>query len=90
MNLIEQVKQFLFRRQRAYQHTFPKESELAQMVLADLAKFCRANESTFHADPRVSATLDGRREVFLRVQNHLKLDSKALFKLYARKDLSNE
>lgn len=36
-------------------------------VLADLRKFCRVDRSTFEADPRAHALLEGRREVALRI-----------------------
>lgn len=39
----------------------------ARKVLADLRKFCRVDRSTFEADPRVHALLEGRREVALRI-----------------------
>src|SRR5512146_1060172 len=44
-----------------------------EMVLADLARFCRANEPCFMKDDRYHALLEGRREVWLRIQNELKL-----------------
>ena len=43
----------LARRKRAYQLAFQNPAQNA--VLIDLAKFCRANETTFHADPRLHA-----------------------------------
>lgn len=48
----------------------------------DLARFCRADQSTFHADARVHAVLEGRREVWLRIQEHLRLSDEELFTLY--------
>lgn len=74
------IRNFLFNRQRAYQATF--NSEMGKVVLADLARFCRAHESTFHRDVRLAANLDGRREVFLRIAQHLELDSETLWQLY--------
>lgn len=72
---------FLRRRRRAYLLTF--NSGFAQQeVLMDLAKFCRANETTFNADPRIHAVLEGRREVWLRITQHLHLTSEQLFALY--------
>lgn len=65
-------------------------SEAGQRVLADLAKFCFANESTFHADPRAHAFAEGRREVFLRIQHQLKLTNEQVWALYGRKDLTHE
>jgi hypothetical protein len=84
-SLIERMRHFVFNRQRAYIHTFDLKSEVNQQVLSDLAKFCRAGESTFHTDPRVHAVLEGRREVWLRIQNHLKMDSETLYSLLERK-----
>lgn len=43
------------------------------IVLADLKDFCRAERSAFHADPRIHAMLEGRREVFLRIREHTDL-----------------
>jgi hypothetical protein len=40
------------------------------MVLEDLAQFCRANQSCFDPDPRIHAVLEGRREVWLRIQEY--------------------
>lgn len=79
------AKDFLRSRQQAYLFTFPKENVLAQKVLEDLAHFCRANESTFHPDPRTHAVLEGRREVWLRIQHHLNLSDEELWELYSRK-----
>ena len=82
-NLLERAKNHLFRRQRSYQLTFSH--EVAKDVLADLATFCRANASTFHSDPAVARQLDGRREVWLRIQKHLNLSSQQLWEIYERK-----
>lgn len=73
---------FLKRRRSAYQQTFGKNNFAAQDVLMDLSQFCRANQTTFHPDPRVSAILQGRHEVWLRISNHLHLSSEQLFALY--------
>jgi len=50
-----------------------------QFVLDDLKKFCRANRSTFHPDSRMSDILIGRREVFLRIVQHLKMEPEQLY-----------
>jgi hypothetical protein len=68
-------------RRYAYQTTF--KGPLAQTVLKDLARFCRAHESTFHVDPRAHAMAEGRREVWLRLQNHLNLTTAELWELYS-------
>ncbi len=51
----------------AYAHVFAENSPYVQDVIADLDKFCRMRESTFHADPRLHALLEGRRETALRI-----------------------
>lgn len=63
----------------AYQQTFA--GEPAKVVLKDLARFCRAHESTFDADPRVHAGLEGRREVWLRIEEYLRLTPEQLWEL---------
>lgn len=50
--------------------------------MEDLAGFCRANESTFHSDPRMHAVLEGRREVFLRIMDHIGLTPDEFFSKY--------
>jgi len=73
---------FLRGRKRSYQLTFDKAQPAVQEVLMDLAKFCRANETTFNADPRIHAALEGRREVWCRIQQHLNLSTEELYALY--------
>jgi hypothetical protein len=83
MRLLEQARvtlEFLRGRKRNYQLAFG--SPAGQVVLQDLVKFCRACETTYDADPRIHAALEGRREVFLRIQQHLNLSSEQLFSLY--------
>lgn len=77
---VEKARRWLFKRRYAYQATF--RGPLAHVVLADLAKFCRAKESTFHDNERVQSKLDGRREVWLRVTEHLNLTPEELWQLY--------
>jgi len=78
--VIEQAKRWLFRRRYAYQTTF--RGPLADEVLRDLARFCRANQSTFHVDDRAHAMAEGRREVWLRIANHLNLPPDRLWAIY--------
>ncbi len=76
---------FLQQRQRGYHLCF--NSVAGNAVLQDLAKFCRAAESTYHDDPRKHAVLEGRREVFLRITDHLNLNSEQIYALYAGKNI---
>lgn len=54
-----------------YRKTF--ENVHGRKVLADLAKFCRADRSCFHENARIHGVLEGRREVWLRIQKYLNL-----------------
>lgn len=83
--ITKRAQNFLNARQRAYLHTFDLENEANLAVLSDLAKFCRANRSTFDPDARVHAVLEGRREVWLRLANHLRLSADDLWNLLNRK-----
>lgn len=71
-------------RKRSYELMFGKafaagtETDAAK----DLMRFCRANESCFHIDPRAHAALEGRREVYLRIRQHLDLTVEQLAELY--------
>lgn len=80
--LVQRVKEFLAGRKGAYCRLFSRQNRDAVAVLEDLAAFCRANETTFHGDPRAHALAEGRREVWLRIQQHLQLDDETLWALY--------
>lgn len=81
MTAYERILRLLQPRRRAYQIAFG--SPAGQAVLLDLAIFCRANETCFHADPRRHAVAEGRREVWLRIQQHMNLGDDQLIALYA-------
>lgn len=84
--VVDKAKSILENRQHAYRQTFLFEKNVyAQQVLEDLARFCRANETNFHPDGRVHAVLEGRREVYLRIKNHLDLDAESLAKMFLKK-----
>ena len=75
------VRGYLSRRRTAYVATFNCPTGIE--VLIDLAKFCRANETCFHMDARAHAVAEGRREVWLRIQQHLQLSPEQQFALWA-------
>lgn len=72
--------EFIAERQSAYARVFSGPD--AELVLRDLAKFCRSEKTTFDPDPRVSALLQGRHEVWLRLQQHLRLSPERLYDIY--------
>ena len=79
---VKSAKQLIEQRKRAYALTFT--GPHGDAVLEDLAKFCRANESCFHPDARVHAVMEGRREVWLRIKQHLDLTEAELFSLLSK------
>lgn len=82
LRTVEAFKRLLIGRSVAYGRVFDPDSQFTAVVLRDLAKFCRAHDSTFHSDPRVHATLEGRREVWLRIERYLKLNPDELYQLH--------
>lgn len=90
MDAIEKLKSFFVQRQQAYQATFAQDSPTSDAVIADLARFCRADRSSFHPDPRVHALLEGRREVYLRIYDHVKLKQDDFWKKYGNPEGKEE
>jgi hypothetical protein len=77
----------LLDRQRAFKKVFSLDGSASQvkavkLVLEDLSRFCRADRSCFDHDPRIHAALEGRREVFLRIGEHVDLTQKELWNRY--------
>lgn len=81
--LIEKAFGYLRNRQMSYQLTFQINQPANVSVLMDLAIYCRACEScVVPGDPVKTAVLEGRREVWLRIQQHLNLTPEQLFAIY--------
>ena len=82
---VERLRIALGDRQIVYRRTFTGvPGSPVHLVLKDLARFCRAHESTFHpTNEKVADNLAGRREVWLRIQEHLNLTPDQLWELYA-------
>jgi len=77
----QRAKDHLNARQQNYITTFPKESPTAMAVLENLADFCRANETTYSVDARDHAILEGRRQVWLHINEHLNLTTQELWEI---------
>jgi hypothetical protein len=79
----EQALQVFDDCKRAYILTFG--TEAGRTVLADLAKFCRASESTaVPGDHDRTWTLIGRREVYLSIRDYLDLTPEQLVSKFTR------
>lgn len=85
-DLSDRVMSFLGLRRRAYQLVFG--SPAGKEVLKDLAAFCRARETCVVAergqpvDRERTLVLEGRREVWLRIQQHTRLTEAELYALF--------
>lgn len=55
-------------------------------VMDDLAEFCRAYETTLNPNQKLQDAFEGRREVYLRIMDHILLDHDTLFKRYHSRD----
>lgn len=76
-------------RKRAYQMVFsgPAGAE----VLEDMATFCRANKTcVVPGDPDLTKHLEGRREAFLRIQEHLCWTPEQMLHFYTNLDKQKE
>lgn len=79
---------FLEQRKRSYQLLFGGAFEDPTPAVLDLMAFCRANETCVVAprgalvDRERTFVLEGRREVYLRIQQHLTLTVEQLAELY--------
>lgn len=79
-NPVVERNKFLFRRKKAYEVCF--ETPAGKRVLADLKRYCRATKPTFSGeDSHKAAFLEGRRDVFLRIQEHLNISDAELHAL---------
>jgi hypothetical protein len=82
--LDEKRRAEIARRCAVYRRAFRDEERKADLmeVMLDLSQFCRLNQSTYMADDRGHALLEGRREVAQRIMDFTQLDHTALFKKY--------
>jgi hypothetical protein len=76
MTLFDWLKKTISKRKAAYRAVFS--GPQADIVLADLARTCRYFDSTFDPNPSVMAFLEGRRDVFMRIRQHLELTEEEL------------
>ncbi len=79
----DRIIEFFRGHKRAYGQVFNRSSPAAQYVLADIAKFCHASDTTMRpgATELELARNEGRRQVFLRVQRALNLTPEEMFDL---------
>ena len=81
LQVVKQMfSKFTLKRKRAYQKTF--DNPEGRKVLADLRRFCRATLPTADIEnERATYLLEGRREVWLRIQAYLNLTDEDVYSL---------
>lgn len=84
IDAVRAALEYISTRKRAYQLTYQLHQPANVVVLEDLAKFCRANETcVVPGNHDMSLILEGRREVWLRINQHLHLTAEQLVQLYS-------
>lgn len=73
---------FLGLRKKSYQSIFGESGAASSEAMKDFARFCYAFKSTAGPDPYLTATLNGRREAWLRICEHLHISEEELTRLY--------
>ena len=96
--MLHKIVDRLNKRRGAYRAVFLQQdgqaSAMAREVLKDLRRFCHADRPTYRVggngqlDPIASAVAEGRREVWLRIIEHLHLDDRFIVNL--REEHPNE
>jgi hypothetical protein len=75
----------LRRVEEAYRRVFSEGKPIdgdVDVLMMDLASFCRGYSSTYHTDSREHARLEGRREAFMRIMDFTRLDHDTLMRMY--------
>lgn len=83
MKLFRDVLDFV-RLKNAYRAVFATSE--GKRVLEDLAKVCHAASTTFDADPREQSRREGKRQVWLRIQNMIHSTDDEIFNLAKEND----
>lgn len=81
---LDLFRSMIFRRARSYRAVFMPEGAIGrdhEIVLADLRTFCRAATTTYTGDRDQALILEGRRQAWLRISQHLNLDEATVQKL---------
>lgn len=80
MSVISKISTLLRPRAKAYRNTFNNPE--GRKVLADLRRFCRATTPTADVNNvQTTYLLEGRREVWLRIQAHLNMTDEQVLNL---------
>jgi predicted alpha/beta hydrolase len=80
-NMNNPVTRWFNRRKSAYKSLFNVQNKDALVVLTDLKRFCRHNQSTFHTDTQIQAYQNGKRDVLERIIQFVNLSDEQINKI---------
>lgn len=82
-HVVERKQAMLRSRRDAYRRLFAGNALTgdADIVLGDLKRFCRGNQTPWDTDPRIHALLTGRFEVYSRIVNHMTMQFDDLWEM---------
>ena len=81
------IKRHFSKKAVAYNRVFDPKQPFSSQVLVDLAKFCKAHDSTFNPDPHVQSMLEGRRQVWLHIMENLQLSDDEIYLLHRVREI---
>lgn len=94
--MFDKLRRSLQKRRGAYRALFAP-GPAADIVLADLKKFCRANTTpavvspvTQQMDPMATGIAIGRQEVWHRIANHVHISDEDLYKIVGNDQGDND
>ena len=83
------MRELLSERSKAYKGVFG--GETAKDVLADLERFCHANSTTHvEGDSHGTAQLEGRRQVWLRIQGYRNLSGERIDEMVGQAQIEED
>ena len=83
------MRDLLLARSRSYQSVFSGID--AEAVLADLERFCHANSTIFvEGDSHGTAQLEGRRQVWLRIQGYRNLSGERIDEMVGQAQIEED
>lgn len=89
---VQQIADLLLKRRRAYRQIFAPSADgfppAAEVVLADLRRFCFATTAAFSDNSHRAARNLGRQEVFMRILGYCAAKDQDIYRLDSEQEIS--